>query len=279
MIARDARILDVGPDEYHQLPGLSASIATTLITRSPLHAHAEHPSYGARGKAPTKAMDRGSVCHRLALGVGKEFEVLDFGDYRTKAAQTARDAARARGLVPILREDYDEAAAIAARVVAELGRRGIVFDGRSELALGWTEDTGGDGPVECRGMLDHLRADQRTIIDLKFVASAAPASVERSAESFGYAIQRAAYVRALSALRPELAGRVDFLFVFAEVDEPYAINVCRGDGAFRELGERRWARAVTEWARCVRANHWPSYGEGINQLSVPGWALTREEAA
>lgn len=273
-----ARILRISPDEYHQRDGLSASIATTLIARSPLHARAQHPKFGGKGKTPTKAMDRGTIVHALVLGKGKTFAVLEHDDYRKKAAQEERDAARDMGLVPILRREFDEAQQICASIWHQLGKLGVRLDGESELAIEWQEPTE-HGPVLCRGMVDHIWLDRGAILDLKVVSDARQDHIERSAEQFGYAIQAAAYRRALAALKPEFAGKVDFLFAFVEAEEPYAANLCRPDGAFAELGERRWLRAVETWARCLATNNWPSYGDGVNPLSPPAWVLAREDFA
>ena len=273
-----AKILDVTPDEYHQLPGFSASLAKELIERSPLHAWQKHPLYGAKEKKPTKEMDFGQVGHTLVLGKGKRFAVLDVEDYKTKDARALRDAARKSGSVPIKRAEHDRALKMAEQVTAKLADRGLKLTGTSELAIEWTEESA-FGPVLCRGMMDHVFDDQGVVIDLKLVGSASQASIERSAENFGYAIQEAAYRSALTKLKPELAGRIDFLFAFCETDEPYAVNLTRGDGMFRELGERRWRRAVETWAECVAANNWPGYGSGVNPLSAPAWAFSREEFA
>lgn len=278
-IKTGARILEnVEPDDYHKRDGLSASIATTLDSRSPLHAWAEHPKLGGKDadpEDPSKAQDLGTVGHALVLGKGKQFEVLSFENYTTKAAREARDAARKAGKVPILGHLFERAATAAEAVRIQLADRGIHLDGRSELAVEWYEPSE-HGPVLCRAMFDHVWLRDGRILDLKFTHSAAPDAVERSAENFGYAIQQHAYRRALTALYPELAGRVDFLFVFCEPDRPYAVNVCRPDGALRELGETRWTRAVNTWARCLAENKWPAFGNGVNRLSVPAWALKRE---
>jgi len=273
-----AKLLDVSPDEYHRLPGLSASIAATVIARSPLHAWTEHPCFGGVRTEPTDEMDRGSVVHRLVLGAGKAYDVHDFRDWRTKDAREARDASRAKGAVPILLHKFRDAETIAEHVRAGLAARGLTLDGTSEVAIVWAEDSA-SGPVACRGMMDHVFVDRGAIVDLKIVSDASPHAVERAAENMGYAIQHAAYTRALARLRPELAGRVDFLFAFAEAEPPYAVNVCRPDGTFRELGERRWLRAVETWGACLAANSWPAYGDGVNTISPPGWALSREEMA
>lgn len=272
---RPAQILRLTADEYHLRPGLSASIASTLIARSPLHAHTQHPCFGGKGKTPTAAMDFGSVAHRLVLGAGKDFAPLPFDDWRTKAARESRDNARAEGKTPILGDDFIHAEEVARNVKEQLPDHGVFLDGESEVAIEWWEPAG-DVFVRCRGMLDHLRIDHGEVIDLKFTDNAATEKIEKSAENFGYAIQRAAYDRALTALRPSLAGRTSFIFAFCEKEAPYAINAVSADGIFRELGERRWLRAVATWAQCLKDNYWPAYGTGINTITPPAWALARE---
>jgi hypothetical protein len=170
--------------------------------------------------------------------------------------------------------------AAAEKIVANLKDRGITLDGESEVAILWTEQTE-HGPVECRCMFDHvwMGGGSARILDLKVTANAAPTFVERNAENMGYAIQEAAYRRALVALEPNLSGRADFLFAFAENDDPFALNLSRGDGLFRDLGEQRWQRALNTWALCMKEQKWPSYGTGINPLSAPAWAFHREEQA
>ncbi|MGN6106663.1 MAG: PD-(D/E)XK nuclease-like domain-containing protein [Kofleriaceae bacterium] len=273
-----ATILDISPDEYHSRPGLSSSTAATLIMRSPLHAWTQHPAYGGAGRKPTELMDRGTAIHSMVLGVGKQIAPLPFDDWRTKAAKESRDKARAAGMIPMLHEDHADAEVAAREIRTRLAERNISLTGESEIAVEWHEDSP-SGPVLCRGMMDHLWLRDGIVLDLKVVSSAAPASVERSAENFGYAIQAAAYTRAIAQLRPNLTGRIEFLFAFCEAEPPFAMNICRPDGAFRELGERRWMRAVHEWGACLASGEWPAYGKGINQLSPPAWALAREEFA
>jgi len=264
-----ARILDVTPDEYHAIQAFSSTVAKTLIARSPAHAKAEV------GKAPSKVLDRGTVIHRLTLGKGKDYEVIQHSDWRTNAAKAARDDARARGLTPVLAHEFEDYCMAAESIRAQLADRNLVLDGQSELAIEWTEETV-HGPVLCKGMLDHCWPDTGIIIDLKVTDNAAPSAVERTAENLGYAIQCAAYTRALTALDPDLAGRVAFAFAFCEPDAPYAINLSEPDGVFQEIGKQRWLRAVTAWAECVKNDRWPSYGTSVNPITAPTWALARE---
>lgn len=267
-----ARILEVSADEYHQRDEFSSSLAKTTLKQSPLHARA------AIGKRPTKGMDRGSIIHRLVLGKGKDYEVIQHANFTTKDAKRDRDAARAKGLVPVIAHDFEDYNKAAESIRVQLADRGYVLDGDSELAITWDEETP-HGIVACRCMLDHVWLKTGVILDLKITEDAAPGAIERNAENMGYPIQSTAYTRALAALDPSLAGRVKFLFAFCEPDEPHAINIVQPDGVFREIGERRWERAVNTWGECLKNNRFPAYGDTVNQLSSPPWALSREDAA
>lgn len=272
-------LIDIDPDAYHERSEFSSTIAKTLIEKSPLHARAASPLFGGSGKKPTKDMDFGSVVHTLALGKGKRIAALDYDNFLTKDAKRDREAARAAGLVPVLQKDFERAVAAAKRIAENLRERGIVLDGESEVAITWVEETE-HGPVPCKAMFDHVWLDRGRILDLKVTANAAPQFIERNAENMGYAIQEAAYRRALTALDPgRYAGRIEMLFAFAENAEPFALNLSRGNGLFRDLGEQRWQRALNTWARCIKEDRWPSYGTGVNPLSPPAWALAREEEA
>src|SRR5690606_13896394 len=132
-----------------------------------------------------------------------------------KAAQEARDAAREAGKTPVLERKFAELDAAAKRIRANIASFGIELDGRSEGAIEWLEP-GDVGEVLCRGMLDHLVLERATIIDLKTIRSADLRTCSRHAVELGYDIQAAAYTSAIEKLRPELAGRVDYLWLFVE---------------------------------------------------------------
>jgi hypothetical protein len=263
-----ARILDIAPDEYFALDShFSSSAAKALLARSPLHARADIK------KKPTKLMDRGNIIHRLVLGKGKDYLVVQHSDWRTKDAQKQRDEAYDNGLVPVLAHTFEEYCIAAEAIRVRLLDMGIVLDGASELAFEWTEKTP-HGDVLCRGMSDHVWLDIGQILDLKIIDNAAPTNVERSAATLDHAVQHAAYTRALTAIRPDLAGRVRFLFAFCEPNEPHDVNVSEPDGVFRELGEQRWLRAVHAWAKCVAEDKFPGYG--VNSINPPIWQLRNE---
>lgn len=264
-----ARLLNIPGDDYFDLDAFSASAAKTVIARSPAHARANYR------KAPTKAIERGDIIGRLLLGAGKDYEVVNAANWQTNKAKADRDAIRAAGKVPVLVDDLEDYHKAAEAIRLNLAERDIILDGASEQAITWVEHTE-YGDVTCKGRFDHVWPDIGIILDLKVTHDASPKAVEKTAENLGYAIQSAAYSRALAAFDPDLAGRVAFMFVFAEAEEPYAVNISEPDGIFREIGERRWLRACSTWAKCIRDNHWPSYGPDTNPITAPQWALRNE---
>lgn len=270
----DAQIITCTPEEYFKRPGFSSSVAKVVISQSPAHAKAEI------SREPSKELDRGSAIHRLTLGKGKAFRVAppEVKEWRTNEAKKFRDDARAEGFVPLKAYEFEDYSAASTKLLEQLAARGIVLDGLSECAIEWYEETP-HGHLLCKAMLDHLWIEKGMILELKVTENAAPSAIERTAENLGYGIGWAAYTRALTSLRPDLAGRVKFRFAFAEPDEPWALNLCQPDGEFRELGERRWLRACATWAKCEAEQNWPAYGDGVNQLAAPTWALAREAIA
>ncbi|MFA7295682.1 MAG: PD-(D/E)XK nuclease-like domain-containing protein [Dehalococcoidia bacterium] len=280
-----ARILDITPAAYHAdarggdgPPSLSSSLAGVLLARSPLHAHAAHPRLGGVKRSSTEDMDEGTIVHALVLGKGVEsVAVIDgFDNFKKAAAQELRDAAIAAGKTPVLARKFEEIRAKATRIRGQLAGLGLPLDGVSELAIEWTEETE-SGPIVCRAMLDHVRANRTHILDLKKCRDASIEGFTKSVGSYGYDVQAAAYTRALAAVYPETAGRAEFLFAAVELDAPYAVGIYNPAGDMREIGLRRWRRACELWGRCLRDNEWPGYGAGF--VGLPRWMAIREEEA
>lgn len=278
-----ARILDVEPDAYHRLPGFSASLARILIQRSPAHAkdaHDRHLEDESEDEQQRKNLERGSILHHMVLGKGKRIsvipgDVLGKGGAWTAEARGLRDLARRNGMVPVKEADYEALSSVAAIIRTKIAAAGHVLDGRSELAIEWWEARA-HGPVQCRAMMDHVIEDGAfaTIYELKIVDDAEPERCMRTAENLGYAIAAAAYPRALNAAIPTLRGRISVRFLFCEAKRPYEIWCPEPSGEFREIGERRWLRAVEQWARAQATGCWPAYL--APEIAPPGWALRQE---
>jgi hypothetical protein len=259
------------------LPSLSSSIAKIIIWQTPRHAAAEHPRLPGvkKERKETAAMSLGSVAHELLLGKGGGFDVFDFEDWRKKEAQAARDASALSGHVPILKKDFERAEAVRIAVLdimAETPNCGNFFregHGDAETVLIWQEDNG----VWCRAMFDWWSSDRAHIIDLKTTGNGvSTGDAGRTMANMGYEVSEAFYLRGLTRLMPELAGRAKFTFVFAETDPPYEAAVIENDATGREMGRRKIEYAISRFGDCQRDGEWPGYPRKIQTAAYPVYA-------
>lgn len=275
-----ARILSVSVDEYHRdpcaVPSLSQSLAHTLITKSPAHAFAEHPRLGAAPREDTDATRDGTILHAMLLGKGPNIEVIQFANFKKKAAQDLRDAAIEAGRVPVIEARYHELVFAADAIRTNLANCGVELNGESEVPVEWREH-GFHGDVLCRGLLDHLKLANGIVYDVKKILSADERTCQLHAYNYGYDLQRAAYVSAVGKLVPKFEDRVDYAILFCELEAPYAVNPFRLDPTFVEMGEQRWQRAIALWEQCTIENRWPAYSSGIRELGPLPFHITQED--
>ena len=104
---------NISHDVYHadpsERPSLSSHLAGILLARSPAHAKLSHPRFGgAFPDKPSDEMNVGSIIHGLLLGGGADIVEIDADNYRTKAAQEARDLVRVLQEAIALTVEYQE---------------------------------------------------------------------------------------------------------------------------------------------------------------------------
>ncbi len=251
-------------------PRLHQSTANTLLRFDPLQAWYEHPDLGGEDRESTSAMERGSLIHGLLLG-GGAFVEIDAADFRTKAAKAARDEARAKGLLPVIKSKLD-----GHRDTAEACRKALQAAGislefyKKEHNILWTSAEG----IECESTLDAF--DNCSIVDVK-VGNAHPDKFARHVYDMGYDVQAAAYIEALDETEPERAGRRQYIWAVVEPDAPHRCLVRPIGAAYLEMGQARWKRAKSIWQKCLSENRWPDYTEGTLAIDPPHYILRREE--
>jgi hypothetical protein len=204
-----ARLLDVSEADYFtdkilpDTPTLNQSIAKLIVDQSPLHAWANHPRLGnCAERGDTKSMDDGTLMHHMLLGTGADsVALIDAKDFRTKDAQQARDAAIAAGLLPVLAHKHAELKRGVGMMRDRLAGAGVDLDlfdaAQTEAGILWYEDG-----VPCRGRMDKLHVERRTIFDVKKTRSAHPLACARHMLNYGYDIQWAAYTRRTLRMSP-----------------------------------------------------------------------------
>lgn len=267
------RILDCTFQQYHKdpcaVPSLSASTAKRIVNESLLHAWTFHPRLGKVEGKSTEEQQKGTILHKLLLGKGAELAVLDYPDWRTKAAREDRDHAISKGKIPIRVGDFDGYQTAASHIREALASAGFHLGGKSEVPMEWIEEVNDGKVVTCRAMMDNVYVDEGVIFDVKKVDSANPEAIRRTFIRYGYDIQHEAYKRCLSAV----AGCRDpeFIFLFCEIEAPYAVVPIKPSGEMMEIGRLRWEEALAKWEVALRTNQWPSYSDGLKYLDPMPW--------
>jgi PDDEXK-like domain of unknown function (DUF3799) len=253
-------------------PSLSASLARTLLVDSPWHAKHAHPRLTAQPTVEeSESLDLGTVAHALLLeGIDRAI-VFEFTDWRTQLARDARDLARAKGKIPLLRKHAGEIAAMLRARHAQLaehvaGRFMFQGGGSPEVTLVWQEDNG----IWCRALVDWLRVGH--LDDYKTTRGSAgfQACEKRMVlENDAWALKAAFYVRGAEKV---LGDVITLRYAVQELYAPYALNVVGLQPSAQFIGQRQAQAAIDLWGECLRANHWPGYPTETMEVGMGEWA-------
>lgn len=252
-------------------PSLTQSLCKLLIDGSAKKGWTNHPRLNPQFEYDDDTkFDLGNVAHRLVLGRGKEIEVIQFSDWRGKAAQEAREKAADEGKIAVLAHQFEQASAMAAEAWAQLKRHedhDAFTNGDAEVMLVWEEDG-----IWFRSLVDWLHADLRTVDDFKTTGmSVAPHVLGQRGEAGGWHIQAGFIERGLDQLDPSGAGRRKFRFIAQETDQPHDLSVMRMDEHWMTMGRKQIAPAIETWKRSIRSGHWPRYPARSITPEFPGY--------
>jgi hypothetical protein len=278
-------IYNLPVDAYHgdpseNGPSLSASIANTLLNRSPLHAWTSHPRLNPDYSPEVDdKFDIGTVVHALLLQGIDVMEVLAFPDYKTNAAKEARDLARSHGRVPILVKNAHRVEEMCEAVVKQIARLECeplpLTEGKPEQTIVWEEQG-----VMCRARIDWLHDDMSAIDDLKTTSrSANPDAWSRNLYAYGCDVQAAFYLRGLTQIvDPASAGvgyGTQWRWLVVETTPPYALSVVTPGPDVLALADAKVDYALATWKRCLETDTWPGYPRRVATAELPAWEESR----
>lgn len=277
----DPGLYAIPEDDYHAdpapAPSLSASLAHTLVHRTPAHARIAHPRLNPDMEREDKrAFDIGTTAHRLFLEGIDNAVIIDAPDFRTKAAKEARDAAYAEGKTPLLAQQLEQVRAMVAAIRPQLEAHGQAADaftkGAAEMTMIWRE-----GETWCRARPDWSPVPTLgkggVIEDLKTTGTSADPDIwSRTAYDHGQDLRAAFYCRGAEAL---FGGRWRYRFIVVETAPPYGLSVIELAPRAIELAQAKLRAALWIWADCMKHDRWPCWPPLTAYVEPPPWVEQR----
>lgn len=268
-------VVEQSAAEYHagsETPRLSASIASILWAKTPLHAWTAHPRLNPNYvREDDGKFDLGTVAHSVLLQGDDIVYTVHEDSWRTKTSKESRDYARELGKVPLLAKDRDRVHEMCESLRAKLPK--LLVDGKPEVSLVWSE-----GDVDLKARLDWLRDDYSHIVDLKTTSQLG--GWERRLFDYGYDIQAAMYRRAVSAV---FDTRAEYTWCVVETSAPYEFRLIRPGADVLTVAERKLEWAIARWRECMSSGEWPGYPREVVEAELPAWEeaklLAREASA
>lgn len=274
--------------EYLAMPAVSASLLKAMIDECPRAAWWRswmNPTPPAAGSDATVASDAGTVAHQILLeGSADCVAVVDAKDWRTNAAKDAREAATAAGKIALLPHQMPKITAMvgaAAEFIDSLRESEPAIwaafqpgGGESEVTMVWEERDG----ILCRLRTDRISTDRKVIVDYKTGGTTAEPDTWGRTQMvrMAYYVSAAHYRRGVKALCGE---KPVYVWLVQEQEAPFLCSLVGIDPVGEELGDRKIARALTQWSACMKSGRWPGYPNRVVYPEIPAWEIAREEGA
>ena len=261
-------------EAYHLHPAVSKS-HLDQIARSPLHYWARYIDPNRTAPEPTPSMAIGSAVHTHVLELDQwdaRYAVAPEGiDRRTKAGKEEWHVftTSAQGRTVLKREDAEQVMHMGRSVLGHRSAAALLAaDGQPEDTFMWTDEATG---LQCKCRPDYMHSDGLTIVDLKTTRDASPRGFRHSVIQYRYHVQAAWYLHGVeqaTGRRPER-----FIFVAVESTAPYACAVYEASAEMIEAGMIQAREDLGKLAVCKAADHWPSYSDEVQTMTLPPWML------
>ena len=248
-------------------------LAIDAVNVSALKQVADCPAKIGMVKEQSAAMALGSLTHCAILEpeqLERRYQPTDLERIGTKAWQAEEEAAGGRELVK--RADLDAALRMRDAVWAHPTARALLTGAITERTLIWQDAETG---LICKARLD-AASPLGGPADVKTATSAHPREWARQAARLRYHWQAAHYLTGCVALGHPAEA---FPFIVVESSPPHIVAVYELDHDSVEAGYCQLRKAFRRYAECRRANTWPAFGEYIETVRLPAWALTEDETA
>lgn len=264
--------------DYDALEGMNWSLLKHAIT-SPSKVLSE----STRKRQTSDRMALGSAIHSYVLegedAFHSSFIAMPKIDRRTKAGKEEyeRFLSRSKGKTVIKESDLDIIRGVDRSIRSHPSRDQVLTTGWVESALQWECPESG---MLCKALLDFLpfkSYPNAAIVDLKTTRDASPSGFCREIAKYMYHGQAAYYREGLSIVE-DLPKR-DVILIAVEVEPPFCVGFYRLSADALDSGYRLFQTAIDRWlGACETDDFTPFYTDGVEELSIPSWAMNAENA-
>jgi PDDEXK-like uncharacterized protein DUF3799 len=279
--------LDMPAEAYHGTPtptfALSAGFAMTMEDESPAAAWYGSPLNPGFVAETKRVFDIGSAAHLILLEGDRwqgRVELIDAEDFRTKAAQEARDRAYRLGMLPLLPKDvalvtnmrgafHNALPGLPFATAPDYAARGLA-GGDAEVSV-FARDEAHSIWLKCRP--DYVRGGDKvdTLVDYKTMALGGM-DLDRYAAKQGWHRRAAWYT---DVYRRATGRDAEYIFLGQSKDPPHFVTCAKMDARALEWGQRLNERAKRQFAECMASGRWPSNVGAPVVLSLPHWEDVR----
>lgn len=275
--------LNVPASVYHQWPLASSSLLKLMRRTSPAHMNRVR----LEPEEPSEAMMIGSAAHMLALEGEAEYmrryaiggpinpkthecfgpDSSKFKEWAKTHRELGKECLTTEGDERVRRiaQSMERNPCVMAHLNAATMREvSLIFRPYSDLN------------VLCKARIDAVMPSFGAIADIKTCRCASEEAVKSAIASYDYHIQAELYLMGASA-HSLLGDGDDFIWFFAESDEPHEIGIYRMTGPMRETAARRLRRLLDVWESCERRGEWPGYVLDVVDVELPQYALDPED--
>ncbi len=269
-----------GLDEklYHADPcetvSMAASMALTFIEGTP-----KHVWEGSRRLNPhwqdtrKEAFDIGDALHQRMLEGIDNVKVLDFADWRSKAAKEGREKAYADGTIPMLKHHDTRLRSMEGAVIDELTGHGVIDAWNAaepEVTLIWERHG-----VMNRARIDKLDEKNRIAWDLKTSEELVdPYQWVRRAMNFGIDIRVAHYTDGLTTT---LGPGWQYRLLCVEKKRPHCVSISQLPAGLVHMGAEKLVVARYMLEHCLQHDTWSGWAPGIASPEAPHFMETQWE--
>jgi exodeoxyribonuclease VIII len=247
--------------DYHADPSVSAS-HLHAVASSPYHYWSRFLNPSRPPSVQTAAMKLGSLTHCAVLEPDELSSRYGICLPRnTKAGKEMAAEMEAEGIEAVTSTDMEQALAMAASVRSHQAAAALLRDGKAEQSFWWDDKLTG---LRCKCRPDWYVGT--TIVDLKTTTDASPKGFAKSVAQWRYHVQQSHYLAGTFAER--------FVFIAVEKQYPFVTACYELDETAALHGSTERRNNLQTIADCRAISEWPGYGNTIQPLSMPNWALS-----